>query len=224
MLVRERHDALAERELPRERIRALGPERLRDQELVMLILGTGIAGRPLATVAADVLALLDASNTVPTVAELATIRGLGPARCATVAAAFELARRVLCPQRRRIQVPSDVLPMLDRFTDRNQEHFLTVSLNGAHEVIVLRTVSVGLVNRTMVHPREVFAGPLTDRAAAVILAHNHPSGSVTPSPEDDEITRRLVHAGATLGIPVLDHVVFGTTGYFSYLEHDCLEA
>lgn len=190
----------------------------------MLILGTGVAGRPLATVAADVLALLDASNTAPTVGELATIRGLGPARCATVAAAFELARRVLCPQRRRVHVPADVLPMLDRFTDRKQEHFLTVSLNGAHEVISLRTVSVGLVNRTMVHPREVFAGPLTDRAAAVILAHNHPSGSLSPSPEDDEITRRLVNAGATLGIPVLDHVVFGETGYFSYLEHDCLGA
>ena len=86
----------------------------------------------------------------------------------------------------------------------------------------MRTVSVGLVNRTMVHPREVFAGPLTDRAAAVILAHNHPSGSLDPSAEDNEITRRLVEAGQTLGIPVLDHVIFGSTGYYSYLENDAL--
>jgi len=188
----------------------------------MLILGSGVAGRPVREVAAEVLDLLDAGNSPPSLEELAQIRGLGPARSATVAASFELARRVLCPERRKIQIPADALPMLDRFTDRKQEHFLTLSLNGAHEVIVVRTVSVGLVNRTMVHPREVFAGPLTDRAAAVILAHNHPSGSLNPSTEDDEITRRLVEAGQTLGIPVLDHVVFGSTGYFSYLENDVL--
>lgn len=222
MIVRERHEIVADHDRPRERLHRLGPSRLRDAELIMLILGSGIAGRPVAEVAKDVLALLDKRNAPPSLEELSEIRGLGPARSATVAAAFELARRVLCPARRRIQIPSDALPMLDRFTDRKQEHFLTLSLNGAHEVIVMRTVSVGLVNRTMVHPREVFAGPLTDRAAAVILAHNHPSGSLDPSAEDNEITRRLVDAGQTLGIPVLDHLVFGATGYYSYLENDAL--
>jgi DNA repair protein RadC len=147
---------------------------------------------------------------------------LGPSRSASLAAAFELARRIFLPVRHRIRLPADVLPLLERFADRNQEHFLALSLNGAHEIIRVRTVSVGLVNRTMVHPREVFAGALTDRAAAVILAHNHPSGSLQPSAEDDEITRRLVSAGSTLGIPVLDHVIFGATGYYSYLEEDSL--
>ena len=222
MLVRERHDFAASHERPRERLHRLGPSRLRDCELIMLILGSGVAGRPVDDVASDVLALMDTSNSPPSLEDLSQIRGLGPARSATVAAAFELARRVLCPQRRRIQIPSDALPMLDRFSDRKQEHFFTLSLNGAHEVIMVRTVSVGLVNRTMVHPREVFAGPLTDRAAAIILAHNHPSGSLDPSSEDDEITRRLVGAGQTLGIPVLDHVIFGTLGYYSYLENDAL--
>ena len=222
MLVRERHEIVAENDRPRERLRRLGLGRMRDSELIMLILGSGVAGRPVMEVAGDVLALLDASNSPPSLEDLSRVRGLGPARSAAVAAAFELARRVLCPARRRIQIPSDALPMLDRFSDRKQEHFLTLSLNGAHEVIVVRTVSVGLVNRTMVHPREVFAGPLTDRAAAVILAHNHPSGSLDPSSEDDEITRRLVDAGQTLGIPVLDHVIFGSTGYYSYLENDTL--
>ena len=222
MLVRERHDIVAEIDRLLERLRRLGLGRMRDSELIMLILGSGVAGRPVMEVAGDVLALLDASNSPPSLEDLSRVRGLGPARSAAVAAAFELARRVLCPARRRIQIPSDALPMLDRFSDRKQEHFLTLSLNGAHEVIVVRTVSVGLVNRTMVHPREVFAGPLTDRAAAVILAHNHPSGSLDPSSEDDEITRRLVDAGQTLGIPVLDHVIFGSTGYYSYLENDTL--
>jgi DNA repair protein RadC len=222
MLVRERHEKVADNDRPRERLRRLGLSRMRDSELIMLILGSGVAGRPVVEVAADVLALLDTTNSPPSLDDLSRIRGLGPARSATVAAAFELARRVLSPARRRIQIPSDALPMLDRFSDRKQEHFLTLSLNGAHEVIVVRTVSVGLVNRTMVHPREVFAGPLTDRAAAVILAHNHPSGSLEPSSEDNEITRRLVAAGQTLGIPVLDHVIFGSTGYHSYLENDAL--
>jgi len=222
MMVRERHEIVGDHERPRERLRRLGVSRMRDSELVMLVLGSGMAGRPVAELADDVLALLDATNSPPSLDALAGIRGMGPARSGSFAAAFELARRVLCPERRRIHTPSDALPMLDRFSDRKQEHFLTLSLNGAHEVIVVRTVSVGLVNRTMVHPREVFAGPLTDRAAAVILAHNHPSGSLDPSAEDNEITRRLVDAGQTLGIPVLDHVIFGSTGYFSYLEHDAL--
>jgi DNA repair protein RadC len=200
----------------------LGPARLRDAELVMLLIGSGVRGRGVEDLAADVLAIIDSGNGAPGFEDLAAIKGLGPARCAALTAAFELARRTLCPGRRRVRVPSDVLPLLERFADRDQEHFLSVSLNGAHEVICVRTVSIGLVNRTMVHPREVFAGPLMDRAAAVILAHNHPSGSLEPSAEDNEITRRLVEAGQTLGIPVLDHVVFGCTGYFSYLEHDGL--
>ncbi len=208
--------------MPRERLYAYGPGALRDVELIMLILGNGVPGRPVGEIALDVLALVDRGNCPPALEELTSIRGLGPARSAAVAAAFEIARRVLTPERRKVRVPADTLPLLERFADRNQEHFLTLSLNGAHEVIVVRTVSVGLVNRTMVHPREVFAGPLTDRASAIILAHNHPSGSLDPSSEDDEITRRLLAAGETLGIPVLDHVVFSGSGYYSYLEHDAL--
>jgi len=200
----------------------LGPDRLRDLELLMLIIGSGVPGSAVHTLAADVLRLIDSRNAPPDLEAMRGIRGLGPARSASIAAAFELARRVLAPGRHRVRVPSDTLPLLERFADRNQEHFFAISLNGAHEVTRVRTVSIGLVNRTMVHPREVFAGALADRAAAVILAHNHPSGSLDPSAEDNEITHRLVAAGTTLGIPVLDHVVFGATGYFSYLENDRL--
>ena len=222
MVIRMRHERAAAPGLPRERLSAHGPEALRDVELIMLMLGNGVPGRPVANIAIDVLALIDRTNTPPGQEELTAVRGLGPARSAALVAAFELSRRVLCPERRKVRVPLDTLPLLERFADRNQEHFLTLSLNGAHEVIMVRTVSVGLVNRTMVHPREVFAGPLTDRASAIILAHNHPSGSVEPSAEDDEITTRLLSAGETLGIPVLDHVVFSRSGYYSYLEHDAL--
>ena len=112
-----------------------------------------------------------------------------------------------------------MLPAIRHYADRKQEHFLSVSLNGAHEIIAVRVVSIGLVNRTIVHPREVFADPLTDRAAAVVVAHNHPSGQVQPSMEDRDVTRRLKSAGDTLGMKLLDHVVFSTLGYYSFLEH-----
>lgn len=107
--------------------------------------------------------------------------------------------------------------------DRKQEHFLCISLNGANEVIATRTISVGLVNKAQVHPREVFADPITDRAAAIIIAHNHPTGNVTPSKDDVEITRKLKAAGETLGIKVLDHIIFSHKGYYSFLESNELD-
>lgn len=100
-----------------------------------------------------------------------------------------------------------------------QEHFLCISLNGGHEVIAVRTVSVGLVNKTQVHPREVFADPITDRASAIIVAHNHPAGSLEPSREDITVTQQLKSAGQTLGIQLLDHIIFNHRGYYSFLEN-----
>ena len=199
-------------DLPRERMSMAGPVGLRDEELVSLLIGNGVAGRPVERVSRDVLELIDRTNGPPHSAELVGIAGLGPAKAATICAAFELARRVLCPGRRKVRAPSDILPVVDRFVDRKQECFLSISLNGAHEITATRIVTVGLVNRTVVHPREVFALPLTDRAAAIVLAHNHPSGSLEPSAEDVEVTRRLVSAGQLLGIPVLDHVIFSARG------------
>ncbi len=205
--------------MPRERFQQDGVAVLSDEELVSLLIGTGVAGRPVDKVSREVISLIDRRNGAPASADLRTIPGLGPAKVAALAAAFELGRRVLAPQRRKIRSPSDVLPVVDRFVDRPQECFLALSLNGAHEVLAARVVTVGLVNRTIVHPREVFADPLTDRAASVILAHNHPSGSLEPSAEDVEVTRRLHSAGQLLGIPVLDHVIFSSRGYYSFLEH-----
>lgn len=207
---------------PRERLLRLGPAALDDDELVSLILGSGVRGRSVKTVAREVVSLLDSRNALPSAEDLCRIHGLGIAKSAALGASFELARRLLCPKRHKIRSPSDLLPLLERFVERKQEHFLAASLNGAHEVTAVRVVSVGLVNRTMVHAREVFADPLVDRAAAVMLAHNHPSGATEPSAEDDEVTRRVVAAGETLGIPVLDHIIFSRTGYFSYVDNDRL--
>jgi DNA repair protein RadC len=102
----------------------------------------------------------------------------------------------------------------------NRNIFLCISINGANEVITTRVVTVGLVNRSQVHPREVFADPITDRAATIIIAHNHPSGDLIPSKEDTEVTRQLKAAGETLGIKLLDHIIFNNKGYYSFLEHN----
>ena len=203
---------------PRERLHALGPMSLSDVELLAIVLGTGGGGRDVLALAREVLVVLDGSAQAPALSELQSVNGLGSAKSALVSAAMELARRYIAPAKVRIAFPVDVLPLISHFADRKQEYFLAVSLNGAHEVIATRVVSIGLVNRTVVHPREVYADPITDRAAAIVVAHNHPSGCVDPSREDRDVTRRLVSAGQTLGIQLLDHVIFSTAGYYSFLE------
>jgi DNA repair protein RadC len=136
---------------------------------------------------------------------------------------LELGRRLFGVREIKVSSPGDVWPLVSHWSDRKQERFICCSLNGAHELIAMRVVSIGLVNRTVVHPREVYADPITDRACAVIVAHNHPSGRLDPSPEDREITKRLKEAADTLGIALLDHIVFSSEGYFSFVEHGLLE-
>ena len=206
-------------ERPREKLQAQGAERLSDQELLSVLLGSGTRTKGVDTLAAEVLPLFDRRNGRVNVDDLIAISGLGSAKASMLAASLEFGRRVLCPKTRKISFPADVLPLVRHYADRRQEYFLCLSLNGAHEVTAVRVVSIGLVNRTIVHPREVFADPVTDRAAAVIVCHNHPSGNVEPSAEDREVTSRLASAGETLGIALLDHVIFGEEGYFSFLEH-----
>jgi DNA repair protein RadC len=161
---------------------------------------------------------MDGNDGNPTLVELQKTEGIGLAKATLIAAALEFARRRIRPEGLRISFPADCLPLIRHYADRKQEHFLCISINGANEVIKNRIVSVGLVNRTQVHPREVFADPITDRASAIIVAHNHPSGGLLPSKEDIEITKQLKSAGETLGIRLLDHIIFNHKGYYSFLE------
>jgi len=209
---------LAAAERPREKLQAKGPEALSDLELLAILLGSGTKTGDVLTVAGRILKVLDGRNEKLSLEELLKIEGVGPAKASLIAAALEFARRRIRPEGLRISFPPDVLPLIRHFADRKQEHFICASLNGANEVIATRVVSVGLVNKTQVHPREVFADPLIDRASAVIVAHNHPSGSLEPSKEDIDITGQLKSAGEILGIRLLDHVIFNSKGYYSFLE------
>ncbi len=206
-------------ERPREKLMIKGPAALSDLELMAILLGSGTRSCDVFSLAARILRELDRNDSQPDVRKLLRIGGVGPAKAAVVAAAMELARRRIHPKGFTISWPTDVLPFIRHACAFKQEHLICISLNGANEVIAIRTVTVGLVDRVHIHPREVFAHPITDRATAVIIAHNHPSGNVKPSEDDRLVTQELKTAGKILGIQLLDHIVFNDKDHYSFLEN-----
>ncbi len=208
----------------RERMLRFGSGAISNLDLVVAILGTGVPGKPVRRLAKEVLDQITESTHAFDIDELMRIAGMGEAKSCAVAAAIELGRRIFSIRGTRITMPRDAFPLLVHFADTRQEHFIVISLNGGHEVNAVREITKGLINKTVVHPREVFADPITDRACAVIVAHNHPSGNLEPSDEDLDITQRLRHSGEILGIPVLDHLVFSEISYFSFAEHGLIAA
>ncbi|MDR1900361.1 MAG: DNA repair protein RadC [Treponema sp.] len=208
---------------PRERLQSLGAACLSDQELLAVLLNTGTRGRSVTALAEELLEMLDRHKDIPTTEELIRLTGMGPGKACAVAAMLEFGRRRWGAAGVRICRPEDIYPFIRHHADRRQERFICVSLNGAHEVLAIRIVTVGLVNRTIVHPREVYADAIGDRAAAVIVAHNHPSGQLEPSPEDDGITGRLKAAADILGLHFLDHLIFSDAAWYSYRQQGRIE-
>jgi DNA repair protein RadC len=205
-------------ERPREKLVAKGPEALSDTELIAVILGSGIKGKNVFQVAKAILKQLDQNQEQIHVAKLREIEGVGLAKACQIMAAFELARRRLIKDRIQIRDVQDVLPLIKHIVDKKQEYFICISLNGANEVIGNRVVTVGLLNSNQIHPREVFVDAISDRAATVILAHNHPSGQLQASADDLVTTRQLIEAGKILGITVLDHIIVTKQGHLSFKE------
>ncbi len=203
---------------PREKLAARGPEALSDTELLAILLGSGVKGKDVFQVAHAILRKLDRDREKVNVETLVSIEGVGLAKACQIVASFEFARRRLLRRSVVIQKAQDVLPLVSYIANKKQEYFLCISLNGANEVIGNRVVTVGLLNTNQVHPREVFADAISDRAASIILVHNHPSGVLKPSPDDLATTRQLVDAGRILGIPVLDHIIVTRKGYLSFKE------
>ena len=209
---------IPEQDRPREKLLRKGAAALSDQELLAVLLGKGTPGMDVMKLASKLERVIDDKGLNVRAEDLIEQEGVGEAKATLILAAIEFARRRIKPEGAKIETPADLLPHVRHYADRKQEHFLCASINGANEILNIRVVSVGLIDRTPVHPREVFADALADRASAVIVAHNHPSGGLTPSKEDIEITNRLKTAGETLGIKLLDHIIFNRTGYYSFLE------
>ncbi|MDR2021557.1 MAG: DNA repair protein RadC [Treponema sp.] len=208
---------------PRERLLTMGPGALSDHELLAILLNTGIRGKNVAVLARELLERLDRDKDIPPVRELTRLYGLGLSKACAVVAMLEYGRRRWGAAGIRIKHPQDIFTLVRHNADRKQERFLCISLNGAHEVLSVRVVTVGLLNRTIVHPREVFADVILDRAAALAVAHNHPSGQLRPSAEDDDITARLKTAADILGLKLLDHLIFSESAWFSYRQSGRME-
>jgi DNA repair protein RadC len=211
-------------ERPRERMMQAGAEALSNQELLAILLRTGTGGRSVLDLAEQILVRFDGIRTLvdAKLEELMAVPGIGPAKAVQLLAAIELGRRIARMKKERtvvIRCPQDVSDLLmDRLRFQTQEHFVVLLLDTKNRVIAEETVSIGSLNASIVHPREVFKPALKRSAASIICAHNHPSGDPTPSREDLEVTARLVEAGRLLGIEVLDHVVIGDHRYISLKE------
>jgi len=206
-------------ERPREKLKARGPASLSDMELLAILLNTGIQGKNVIELAEDLLGLLDRNKEIPSIQEISGLTGIGLSKACAVAAMLEFGRRRFGAFSACIKKPFDIFTHVRHFADRKQERFISLSLNGAHEVLAVRIVTIGLVNKTIVHPREVFADIIQDRAAAFCVAHNHPSGKLQSSPEDDEVTERLQSAADILGLQFVDHIIFSETNWWSFREN-----
>ena len=207
-------------ERPREKLLSQGASCLSDQELLAVILGKGTQKDDVLSLSKKIVKIIDEKGLTFSADDITTVDGIGAAKAACIAAAFEFVRRRIKPEGLKIKFPIDVLPLFQHYADRKQEHFLCVSINGANEVMNVRVVSIGLINKSHVHPREVFAEVIAERASAVIVAHNHPHGDLKPSDEDIHITRQLQEAAKVLGLGFLDHIIFNTKGYYSFAEND----
>ena len=205
---------------PREKLEEKGVGALSDDELVAAIIGSGGGeGLDVRSLSRKVAKLVKERKGDLSLEELTEIKGIGLAKASQILAGFELARRHIVKEIIKINKAEDVLPSINWITNKQQEYFICISLNGANEIIENRTVTVGLLDRSQVHPREVFADVITDRAASVIFAHNHPSGALEPSNSDLKIQEQLTEAGRILGIKVLDHIIISRKGYYSFQEN-----
>lgn len=212
---------------PREKMAANGAAVLTDAELIAILLRTGTAEKSAIDIASEMTAdggLYKRLAGITRLNELTNIKGLGQAKAATVLAALEIGRRIASAkpiEKIHLSCPQDVADFLmPRLRYAAKEQFVVILLNNKNKVIGTEVVSEGSLSSSIVHPREVFAPAILHHAAAVMVAHNHPSGDPKPSIEDEEVTRLLLRSGKVLGIPMIDHVIIGDGNYYSFLENE----
>ncbi|OGL47696.1 MAG: hypothetical protein A2W05_02940 [Candidatus Schekmanbacteria bacterium RBG_16_38_10] len=226
------HD-LPKPERPRERLKQFGPEALSAQELLALIIGRGVSKKSVMTIAQELLIKFGNVKAISeaTLEELSQIKGcqikgIGFAKAAQIKACFELGKRQdLEPEQKDFDIkdPQSVVKAIRAsIKDKAKEHFKLILLNARNKILGISTISIGSLNASIVHPREVFKNAIVHNAYSVVLAHNHPSGDPEPSEDDLTMTKRLIEAGKILGIEVLDHIIITKNGYFSFKDRGLL--
>jgi DNA repair protein RadC len=214
---------LAEADRPRERLWALGAPALTAAELLAILIGTGQGGRDVLEVASQLLGVAGGSLrrlAQRPASELLQAPGIGPTKAARLLAAVELGARIAREARPavvRIREPDDVAQLFrTRLRDLQVEEFHLIALDSQSQVLREVLVTRGLLNSSLVHPREVFRAAIAEAAAGIIVVHNHPSGDPTPSAEDKAVTRQLIAAGRLLDVPVYDHVIIAGDRFLSF--------
>lgn len=203
---------------PREKLQAKGSVALSDFELLQALIGSGNKQADVGKIAKDALKLFRKFGADVTYGQLQQVTGMGPARITQIMAALELSKRYLTDSEQPIiDSPEKAVEQLTDIRNKKQEYFVVMTLDGANRLIAKRTITIGTLTSSLVHPREVFADAITDRAASIIVAHNHPSGSLKASKSDVEITQRLVESGHILGVALADHIIVSVDGYVGIL-------
>ncbi|MBR5280927.1 MAG: DNA repair protein RadC [Clostridia bacterium] len=213
---------------PYERLEAYGPETLSDTELIAILLKSGNRNRNAVEVAQDVLTRSEGLYGLGelSVKALTEISGVGAVKAITLLAAFELGRRISKGEQGKKTKISSIEQLASLYAPvmhLPQEHFKVVLLDRKWQILKDVTVSVGTVDKAIVHPREVFSPAVVNRASGVVVMHNHPSGDCTPSQADRDTTRRLSAAGNILGIVLADHIIYGRDRYYSFFLEGDLE-
>lgn len=209
-------------ERPRERLLKLGTEALSVQELLALILGRGTKGESVMFTAQKLLSKFGNLKNIASasIEELTQVNGIGTAKATQLKAALELGKRLeehsTDTKEHTIRSPEDVIKAVkNKLKGKKREHFLTICLDTRNHLINIHTISVGSLDSSIVHPREVFKEAISSSAASVIFVHNHPSGDPTPSEDDIKLTKRLVEVGEIMGIEILDHIIVCDKSHFS---------
>jgi len=209
-------------ERPREKLISKGTQNLKDEELLAILLGTGIEGKNVIEVAKQILRKYSKKRLLKlTYSDLSKIKGIGPAKACAILAAAELVKRALKIGEETLPVirsTKDVIAQVGYLREKLREHLVALYLNARNEMLFRKHIFIGTLDANIAHPREIFAEALRQNAASVILVHNHPSGDPEPSKADLEITKRILEAGKIMGIDVLDHIIITKNKVFSFKE------
>ena len=201
---------------PRERLQSKGAAALSDFELLQALIGSGVAGSDVSKIARELQKIIKDKISTIDYESIASIKGMGEAKAVRFMAAYELWKRHFqVSERPIIDTPEKAVGQLADIRDKKQEYFVCLTLDGANRLIAKRTITIGTLTSSLVHPREVFADAITDRAASIIVAHNHPSGSLNPSTADLEVTERLRETGSLIGTKLVDHIIISKNSFVS---------
>lgn len=207
-------------DMPREKLEKYGTEKMLDHELLAILLGSGIKGLNVLELSKKILKVVDKVGADKiSLKDLIEIKGLGKAKASEIISCFELGRRILKGKKTSILLsPKDVWERMEDVRNSKKEHFVVFYLDSRSQEIQKEVISIGILNESLVHPREVFETAIKNTASSIILSHNHPSGDTQPSEADIEITKKLIHAGKILDIKIVDHVIVTNKDFLSIIS------